>query len=412
MNKEFYINKRNEFAEKMDDFSVAVIYSKKPPKSSLDESYEFVVDRNFYYLTGINKEDMVLVMHKSFGVVTERLYIPKIDPMFEKWFGIMMNKEEAYEISGIEAIVDREDFESDLASMFSTMDLMENLYILTDLTDINAELDEYKRLANKMRIQFPCLNIKNAFGFMMELRCVKEKCEIDEIIKAIDITKESLEFLMKNMHADMWEYEVRAHYEYQLMMRNSSPSFPTIAAGGERAVILHYVDLQEKIKNNELVMCDLGALSNLYCSDISRTYPVNGKFTAKQKEVYNIVLEAQKVAADKMSVGASEKDCNKAVIDFFAKALKTIKLINDPNEVGKYYYHSIGHSLGLDCHDLRNRDRKYHNNCVYTIEPGLYIKEWGIGIRIEDDVLVNDKGITWLSKDIIKSVNDIENFMK
>lgn len=412
MNREFHIEKRKKFAEQMDDFSVAVIYSKEPPKASLDENFEFCVDRNFYYLTGINRENMVLVIRKALGQVVEQIYTPKIDPFMEKWYGIMMTDEEVYETSGIANILDVADVEQDLANMFGSMNLMENLYIITDLANINAEMDEYKRLASKIRIQFPCVNIKNAYGIMMKLRSVKEDCEIDQIKNSIKITKEALEFLMSKMHAGMYEYEVRAHFEYQLMLHNSSPSFPTIAAGGERGVILHYTDLVEKINDNEMVMVDLGALSKLYCSDISRTYPVNGKFTDRQKMVYNIVLEAQQVAAEHMKVGASERDCNNAVIKFYADALKKIKLIKDDNEVGKYYYHSIGHPLGLDCHDLGTRDRVYQDNSVFTIEPGLYIKEWGIGIRIEDDVLVNKKGITWLSKDIIKSVEDIENFMK
>jgi len=196
------------------------------------------------------------------------------------------------------------------------------------------------------------------------------------------------------------------------MLRGSKPSFKTIGASGKNAVILHYIDLLDKIEDGNLILLDLGALSNNYASDITRTYPANGKFTQRQKDIYNIVLEAQDVTMDAMHVGASETAVNDAVKAHFAAGLKTLKLIKDDSEVEKYYYHGVGHPLGLDVHDLRRRDKTMQENNVYTVEPGLYIKEEGIGIRIEDDVLVTKNGVINLSKDIIKTVNDIENFMK
>ncbi|QSX07082.1 aminopeptidase P N-terminal domain-containing protein [Sedimentibacter sp. zth1] len=412
MNKEFFINNRKKFAEKMKDYSVAVFFSKEAPRESLDQSHKFVVDRNFFYLTGINKENMVLAISKVNGVVTEQLFIPPVNETFEKWFGIVLRKEEAQEISGIQNIVDRDSFESTLCSKLSSMDLFENLYIVTAYANMEEFDDEYRAIAKKVKNQLPSVNILNSLGLMMELRVHKQPEEIEEVKTSIKYTKEALEFLMKNMKPDMYEYQVRAHYEYQLMLRNSSPSFATIAASGKSGVILHHVDLKNQIHDGELVLCDLGALSNMYASDITRTYPVNGKFTQRQKDIYNIVLGAQDVTMDIMKPGISEIDVNNAVIKYFAKELKAIKLISDDSEVSKYYYHSVGHPLGLDLHDLRCRDRKMAENNIYTVEPGLYIAEEGIGIRIEDDVLVTKNGNINLSKDIIKTVNDIENFMK
>lgn len=412
MNKEFFINNRKNFAEKMKDYSTAVFFSKEPPRESLDQEHKFVVDRNFYYLTGINKPNMVLIISKTNGKVTEQIFVPPVNEVYEKWFGIVLRKEEISEISGITNIFDRDSFESTLCSKLSSMDLMENLYIVTAYAKMEEFDDAYRALAKKVKSELPWINVLNSLGIMMELRVHKQPEEIEEVKKAIGYTKEALEFLLKQMKPDMYEYQVRAHFEYQLMLRNSSPSFATIAASGKSGVILHHVDLVNQIKDGQLVMCDLGALSNMYASDISRTYPINGKFTERQKTIYNIVLEAQQVAMDVMKPGVSEIDVNNAVIKFYGKELKKIKLIKDESEVSKYYYHSVGHPLGLDVHDLRCRDRIMAENNIYTVEPGLYIAEEGIGIRIEDDVLVTkDKNIV-LSKDIIKSVNDIENFMK
>lgn len=411
MKKDFFINNRIRFAEKMEDYSTAVFFSGKAPRESADQQYAFSVDRNFFYLTGIDKEDMVLMISKKPGRVTETLYLPPVDEYYEKWYGILMRKEEAIEVSGIKAIVDRSNFMNQFAKNLSA-DRPDNVYIYSDIIDVEEPYDSYRSLAHWLRNQYPTVNIKNSLSIMIELRGSKSEEEIEEIKTAIGYTKEALEFVMKNLKPGKFEYQVRADFEYQLMLRNSGPSFHTIGASGVNAVILHYIDLQRRTEDGDMILLDLGALSNNYASDITRTYPVNGKFTQRQKDIYNVVLEAQDVALDKMHVGASEVEVNDAVKAHFAKGLKMLKLIKDDSEVNKYYYHNIGHPLGLDVHDLRRRDKIMQENNVYTVEPGLYIKEEGIGIRIEDDIWVTKNGNINLSKDIIKTVSDIENFMK
>ena len=411
MKTDFFINNRTKFAERMDDYSAAVFFSGKAPRESADQQYSFSVDRNFFYLTGIDREDMVLIIKKNAGNVTETLYIPPVDEHFEKWYGILMRKEEAIEASGIKTVENRNDFLTQFSSLLSSSDRPDNVYIFSYITDADESYDSYRSLAHWMRNQYPAVNIKNSLDIMIDLRSSKSEEEIEEIKTSIVYTKEALEFVMKNLKPGKFEYQVRADFEYQLMLRNSRPSFHTIGASSGNAVILHYVDLQRKMEDGDMILLDLGALSSNYASDITRTYPVNGKFTQRQKDIYNVVLEAQDVTIDAMHVGASETEVNSKVKAYFAKGLKMLNLIKDDSEVDNYYYHSIGHPLGLDVHDLRRRDKTMQENNVYTVEPGLYIKEEGIGIRIEDNVWVTKKGIINLSKDIIKTVNDIENFM-
>ncbi len=411
MKTEFFINNRTKFAEKMDDYSTAVFFSGKAPRESADQYYSFSVDRNFFYLTGIDREDMVLVINKIAGNVTEALYIPPVDEHFEKWFGILMRKEEAIEVSGIKAVENRNDFMNQFASKLSSSDRPDNVYVFSYITSVDEPYDSYRSFAHWMRNQYPAVNIKSSLDIMIELRSTKSEEEVEQIKTSIVYTKEALEFVMKNLKPGRFEYQVRADFEYQLMLRNSRPSFHTIGASSGNAVILHYIELKRKMENGDMILLDLGALSNNYASDITRTYPVNGKFTDRQKDIYNVVLGAQDVTMDAMQVGASETDVNNKVKAYFAKELKNLKLIKDDSEVDKYYYHGVGHPLGLDVHDLRRRDKTMQVNNVYTVEPGLYIKEEGIGIRIEDDVWVTENGIINLSKDIIKTVNDIENFM-
>lgn len=412
MDKKFFISNRARFAEKMEDYSTAVFFSGRAPRESADQSYEFSADRNFFYLTGIEREDMVLSISKIGGKVTETLYIPPVDEYFEKWFGILMRKEEAREVSGIESIQNRNEFINQFAKKLSSSDRPDNVYIFSYITDKDEPCDQYRGLAHWLRNQYPAMNIKNSLDIMTELRSSKTEEEVGEIRTAIGYTKEALEFVMKSLRPGRFEYQVRADFEYQLMLRGSKPSFKTIGASGKNAVILHYVDLKQKIEDGSLILLDLGALSNNYASDITRTYPANGRFTQRQKDIYSVVLEAQDVTMSAMHVGASETAVNDAVKAHFAKGLKTLNIIKDDADVDKYYYHGIGHPLGLDVHDLRRRDKTMQENNVYTVEPGLYIKEEGIGIRIEDDVWVTKNGIINLSKDIIKTVNDIENFMR
>ena len=411
MKTEFFINNRRKFAEKMEDYSAAVFFSGKAPRESADQQYSFSVDRNFFYLTGIDREDMVLVISKTGGKSEETLYIPPVDEHFEKWYGILMRKEEAFKTSGVKTVENRSDFLTKFAGKLSSSDRPDNVYIFSYITGADEPYDSYRGLAHWLRAQFPAVNIKNSLDIMIDLRSSKSEEEVQEIKTALGYTKEALEFVMKNLKPGMYEYQARADFEYQLMLRNSKPSFPTIAASSANAVILHYVELKRQMQEGDMVLLDLGALSCNYASDITRTYPVGGKFTKRQKDIYKLVLEAQNVAIEAMHVGASESHVNNKVKEYFAKGLKMLKLIKDDSEVDRYYYHSIGHPLGLDVHDLRRRDKTIRENNVYTVEPGLYIKEEGTGIRIEDNVWVTKKGIINLSKDIIKTVDDIENFM-
>ncbi|MFA9423513.1 MAG: aminopeptidase P family protein, partial [Sedimentibacter sp.] len=406
MNKNFFISNRSKLAEKMEDYSTAVFFSGKAPRESADQEYYFSVDRNFFYLTGIDREDMVLVINKIAGKATETLYIPPVDEYYEKWFGIIMRKEEAVETSGIKTIENRNEFMTQFAKKLSASDRPDHVYIFSYITDKDEPYDSYRSLAHWIRNQYPGVTIKSSLDIMTELRSTKSEEEVEEIKTAIGYTKEALEFVMKNLRPGKYEYQVKADFEYQIMQKGSKPSFITIGASGKNAVILHYVELKQKMEDGSMILLDLGALSNNYASDITRTYPANGKFTQRQKDIYNIVLEAQNVTKEAMHVGASEGAVNDAVKAHFAKGLRSLKLIKDDSEVEKYYYHNIGHPLGLDVHDLRRRDKIMQENNVYTIEPGLYIKEEGIGIRIEDDVWVTKNGIINLSSDIIKTVND------
>ena len=244
---------------------------------------------------------------------------------------------------------------------------------------------------------------------------VKSEEEIKEMKKAIEITIKGVESLMKNAKAGMKEYELEAYYEFVCRSNGIKDyAFKTIAAAGKNATILHYVDNNSEIKDGDLILFDLGAQNNYYNADITRTFPVNGVFSERQKEVYNAVLRVNERVIKTIKPGLEYKELNKMATEWIAEECINLGLIKDKKEVSKYYWHSIGHSLGLDTHDISNKDRNtiFKEGMVWTVEPGIYIEEESIGIRIEDDVLITSDGVQVLTKDMIKTVEDIEEFMK
>ncbi|MDE7385434.1 MAG: M24 family metallopeptidase, partial [Anaeroplasmataceae bacterium] len=188
-------------------------------------------------------------------------------------------------------------------------------------------------------------------------------------------------------------------------------AFPTIAASGKNACCLHYMDNEDIAKQGDLILFDLGCSYHMYCSDISRTFPVSGKFSPRQKQIYNIVLAGQEHVLKHIKPGITTKELNQILIKFYAKELKKIGLIQEDSEVSKYYYHGVSHHIGLDCHDLCEYT-PLQAGSIISNEPGLYIAEEGIGIRIEDDILVTEDGCINLSKDILKTVDEIEAYLE
>ncbi|MGI6359053.1 MAG: aminopeptidase P family protein [Bacillota bacterium] len=411
MKAELFQRNREKFTSLMVDNSLAVFYSNTHVRSTADQFYPFCVDRNFYYFTGIARENMILLFSKIDGQVETRLFIPPVDALYEKWHARFVRDYEAQEISGIAQVLESSTFEASLAKTISTAPNLESIYLFFWISELDEPDNQYRQLAGRIRRQYPAIRFINSQPLMARLRTAKEPEEVAEIKRAIDLTGDALCFVMKQLRPGIFEYEIAAHYQYHLALHNSQARFKTVVASGQNAMMLHYNSGQSQVQDGQLVLMDLGAFSNCYVSDITRTYPVNGKFTPRQRDLYNIVLEAQEVAADAMRAGVSELSVNQAVKRYLAKQLHGLGLIRVDSDVNNYFYHSIGHHIGLDLHDLKVPDKTLVENSVYTVEPGLYLAEEGIGIRIEDNVLVTKSGVEFLSAGIIKTVSDIENFM-
>ena len=404
-------NNRNKLAEKLEDNSILVMFAGEAKYKSADERYDFTPNRNFYYLTGIDEEKDILVIKKENGEVSETLFIREIDEIMAKWVGATFTKEEASEKSGIENVMYLDSFLSSLNSLLCSEEI-ENIYLDLERRDFDEAEREGGIFAKNIARRYPQVVIKNAYNIISELRLRKSKEEIDEMRKAAEITKDGVELLMNSSKPGMMEYQLEAYFDFYLKQNGVKDfAFKTIAASGKNASILHYNENDSEMKDGDLILFDLGAQWNYYNADVSRTFPVNGKFTDRQKELYQAVLDVNIAMINMMKPGVSMREVNDAANDMIAEKCLALGLTEKKEDFRKYYFHSIGHSLGLDTHDVGKRFGVLEEGMVWTIEPGLYIPEENIGIRIEDDVLITADGHEVLTKDIIKSIDDIEKFM-
>ena len=276
--------------------------------------------------------------------------------------------------------------------------------------EFDQSLSKAQSYANDLKTKYPAVSFKDIYPELARMRLVKDKQEVESIVKAIRITNSGILQMMKSAKPGMNEMTLEGIFSFvlaQSLCHNTA--FQKIAAGGKRATILHYHDNDQVINNGELFLCDLGATSDYYCADISRTFPINGHFTDRQREIYHLVRNAQKIVESKARPGVKLKELNQAVIDYYKEELPKHGL-HEP--VSEYYFHSCGHHLGLDTHDIDGGlGAVLQEGNVITNEPGLYIAAEGIGVRIEDDLLITADGNVVLSQEIIREAEDIEKFM-
>lgn len=414
---EEYIQRREKLIEKLDDGSVTILFAGVERKRSGDSTYDFVVNRNFYYLTGIEQDNSVLMLVKADGEVSTYLFIDEKDEKVEKWIGVKLTSDEAREISGIDNVCVRSSFDGKLLAALNKgmthfgeinkiyLDLEKELKI-----DDCKSTNEFK---NELRGKHPNILVDDVHDLIMAQRIIKSPAEIELIKDAINTTDVALRNVMSKFGEAHYEYNLRNVFEFTVKEDlNADFAFPSIVASGKNAVILHYPNASSLMKKDDLVLLDVGAAKSNYCADISRTYPLSGKFSDIQKKIYSIVLECNKQTANFIRPGILLKEVQDFALNFLAEECFAQGLIESKDKIRDVYYHSVSHHLGLDTHDGTDRDSKLAPGMVITCEPGLYFKDLGIGVRIEDDVLVTEDGSDVLSKDIIKEISDIEKILR
>lgn len=406
-----YEARRNEVFQAMVDSSALVLYSGESVHISADAYHHFIADRHFFYLTGLNRENMVLLMVKQGDSCRATLFIEEPQPSMERWTGKMVTVEEAKEITGIEDIrfVDRFDVQLNYLLNVSGIDVCYfNCYRHSpkDLPDYNLAK------AQAFAAAHPGIAVKDLWHTVAKMRMTKDADEIAEMQSAVDITGKALEHVMKTLKPGMKEYQAQAEYEYMIhYLGSEGPSFPTIAGSGKNGCMLHYETNRDTCQDGTLLLLDLGSKVNGYCSDITRTYPINGRYTDRQRKVYDIVLKANREVAAAAKPGMTTRDLNDICKKVLAEGCIELGLIENESQIGKYYMHGVSHHLGIDVHDVTVDGVKLQPGCVITDEPGLYIDEWEIGIRIEDDLLITENGCVCLSEKVLRDPDEIEAFM-
>lgn len=417
MKKEFFVNNRQKYLKQVSDNSLSIFFSGRTFPKSADEDYPFEVDKNFYYLAGINQANVILVMTKKGHLVQETLFIEQNDEVLSKWVGRKLTQEEASQQSGIEKVMYADGFKNFVFSLLNNSryhtERIKNVYLNLERRNDDAYTNPAIEFSSHfLKKQYPEVMIHNAYEIVIGLRMIKTPEEVALIRESIKTTQAGIESLMAHSKAGLYEYQLEAFFDFAIKSDGQKDyAFKTIAGSGKNGAILHYVANNKVLENGDLVLFDLGSRTQFYVSDITRTFPINGKFTARQKAVYQAVLDVNNKCIAYLKPGITWKEYNDFARDLLTKAAFGLGLIKDEKELIKYYFHSIGHFTGLDTHDPGLSEQTLAKGMVLTVEPGLYIEEENLGIRIEDNVLITEDGAENLSKGIIKEISDIEKFM-
>lgn len=412
---------RKKLAKKLDVKSVAIIHSNDEMPRNGDQFYPFRQNSDFFYFTGIEQEKSVLVLcpnHRN-EKWREILFLLKPNKTLEIWQGHKLTQEEAQQISGIQTIKWLDEYETILGELLQTNELIylnisENARFQPDI--VSRDFRKHKKLKKK----FPLHQYKRLAPIITDLRLVKEEEELHLIKTACNITKKAFHRVLEKVQPGMFEYEIEAEMTYVFLKNGASGhAYAPIVATGKNACALHYVDNDAVCKNSDLLLMDFGAEYANYAADCTRTIPVNGKFSARQKECYQSVLNVLKKAQQLLVPGTTINEINKKVNSLMEEEMIKLGLFTkedvqkqDPASpmYFNYFMHGTSHFIGLDVHDVGSKDIQLQKGMVLTCEPGLYIAEENLGIRLENDILVDEEPIN-LMFDIPIEIAEIEELM-
>ena len=410
-------SRRARLFELMKENSVAIIHAGVSKIASEDEFYPFTVNNCFFYLTEVKQEHSVLMLIKGIGAKKVYLFIDEYNELKEKWLGKKLNYNEASQISEIQNVYPMSNFQNMLELALTNKDnqygKISNLYIdLTPELKIEDSLST-QTYAEQLRSQFPSIEILDIKPLITSLRMVKTPYEIAKLHDAISATNMGINKLICELKPGMMEYELADIFEfYGRQHGRRQLAFPTIVANAKNGTCLHYPTQESTIKEDTLILFDLGYQADGYCADISRTYPVNGEYSGMQKAVYKSVLRTNKEIIAYARPGLTIKDLQEKAREILKEECIKLGILRPDEDVIKYYFHNVSHHLGLDTHDASNREKPLEPGNVITVEPGLYIPELEIGVRIEDDVLIKEDGAECLSIEIPKEIEDIEKLFR
>ena len=423
LNPELFSTNRKRFVEKMKPNSIAIFVSNDEVPVNGDALYPFKQNSDLYWLSAITQEDSMVILFPDNPDPKYREVLVLVRPieLKEKWDGKRLRKDEATSLSGIQTIVWLENID---ALLQQWIHLADTIYLDTNENDRKSSLLRTRdyRLVDEMKSKYPLHQYERAAKILKQLRSIKTEYEIEVTQKAIEITGNAFNRVMKFTRPDVMEYEIEAEIIHSfLSQRADGPAYGSIIASGDRARTLHYVSNNEECRDGELILMDFGASYGGYNADLSRTIPVNGKFTRRQKTVYNACLHLHDYAKSLLKPGISIVDYTEKVGEEATQQFLKIGLLKktevkneDPENRAyrKYLYHGISHHLGIDVHDLGTKTEPIKAGMLFTVEPGIYIEQEGMGVRIENNVWITKRGNIDLFKGIPITVEEIEAVMK
>ncbi len=423
LNPDIFIHNRKRFAAAMEKNAIAIFNSNDELPANGDALYPYRQSSDLYWLTGIEQEDTMLILFPGNPdkKYREVLVLVRPNELKEKWDGHRLRAKEAQDISGIHTIVWLDTLDGMLQPWIH---LADTIYLNTNENDRKANLVPVRdyRYAEEMRKRYPLHQYRRSAKILKELRAVKTPEEIAVMQQAIDITEKAFRRILSFIRPRVMEYEIEAEILHEFLRnRATGPAYSSIIASGDRARTLHYISNSQECKSGELVLMDFGAEYGGYCADLTRTVPVSGKFTRRQKEVYNACLHLHRYAASILKPGITLMDYTDKVGEEATKQFVKLGLIKkadlknedkDNRAYRKYLYHGISHHLGIDVHDLGPRVTPVQPGMVFTVEPGIYIEEEQMGIRIENNFWITKKGNKDLMKNIPITAEEIEALMK
>jgi Xaa-Pro aminopeptidase len=419
-----FINNRKRLVKHLKENSVAVFNANDIMPTNADGTMRFRQNNDLFYLSGVDQEETILVIcpHHPEKKMREVLFLRETNETIATWEGHKLTKDEARELTGIETIL----WTSDFHRMFNTTMVMggvENVYLNSNQhyrADIAVETRD-ARFIKWCQQKYPLHKYERVANIMAGLRAIKSKEEIEAMQTACNITEKAFRRVLKFVKPGVKEYEIEAEFIHEFIRSGSRGfAYEPIIASGSNSCVLHYIENTQPCKDGDILLLDVGAEYGNYNADMSRTIPVNGKFTKRQKEVYNAVLRVKRAAMKLLKSGAMYFDYHKEVQKIMEAELVKLKLIDktdlknqhpDRPLFMKYFMHGTGHHLGLDVHDIGNMFAKMEPGMVWTVEPGIYIKEEGLGVRLENNVVITKTGLIDLMKNIPIEAEEIEDLM-
>ena len=405
--------RRKQFYKNLGKGEALIMFAGSAPRKTADACYPFFANRNFYYLTGILQVNSIFMAFNRDGKVEETLFILEKSPLAERWNGYRISHEEATASSGVEQIMDLEQFDETLVAILKSGSVSALWYDFDKYDEGRKDAPQNKH-SESILSNHPSLTLKNAYPLICEARTIKDAGEIAEIRNALSITRDGIHAMMKAAKPGMYEYQLEGVFTKVLADAGvREPAFANIVSGGRNNFYIHYEEPMGILKDGDLILTDVGALKNQYVSDISRAFPVNGKFTPEQKEIYSIALNVNKelmtlLVPGKISFDEIEAHARRRV----GEELVAAGHLGKDEDVSKYYWHKGTHHIGLDVHDVGPAGNPIAPGMAFTIDVGIYMEDKNIGFRVEDNVVITETGYEHLSADIVREIDDIEAMMR